>query len=161
MAKMRPEETPNDPHGRKSVNAEDFDNLYKEYQSVLKQKEALGEQIELASQSSADLQSHIDQSQEEFKMYEDDIKSLKEQNKVIMGKYRKLKAAHEELKSSLKKNQGKIYQQMMNIFKYFHKIRMKFLDFKFDSPLIREMDQIENSDIILTDEDKIKFDVSF
>ena len=122
MAKMRPEETQNDPHGRKSVNAEDFDNLYKEYQSVLKQKEALGEQIELASQSSADLQSHIDQSQEEFKMYEDDIKSLKEQNNVLIGKYRKLKAAHEELKSSLKKNQGKIYQQMMIFFKYFHKI---------------------------------------
>lgn len=38
---------------------------------------------------------------------------------------------------------------------------MEFLDFKFDSPLIRQMDQIENSDIILTDEDKIKFDVSF
>ena len=92
--------------GRKSVDAQDFDNLYEEYKSVLKQKEILGEQIELASQSSADLQSHIDQSQEEFKMYEDEIRNLREDNKLLLGKYKKLKISHEKLKNTMNQSEG-------------------------------------------------------
>ena len=104
---MHHEDAKIDPQGRKSVDAQDFDNLYEEYKSVLKQKEILGEQIELASQSSADLQSHIDQSQEEFKMYEDEIRNLREDNKLLLGKYKKLKISHEKLKNTMNQSEGK------------------------------------------------------
>lgn len=108
------------PRNSTTVQTKDFDELYEQYQSALHTIDQQNEQLELASLSSkdADFQSHLEQSQAEYEMYDSEIKELKDEltEKKLLLKHHNVPettvsaAKYQKLKRELAQAQSKCTQ---------------------------------------------------